>query len=183
MHPTTGGALQRQPLRRVQLQPRALADEQFPPVQQAASLRQRLGRIEFVARDAGSLREADVQLLVARRAGLAALRFLGEVLEPHPLQLRVLRGAGEHRRDRLWERLGEEQVELLDEAVELGARQLPLLDHLEQRVLAAVLPLLQLLHLGEKLPGIERHRYASVCDGGCGREYTRVTARPVPCAP
>ena len=107
--------------------------------------------------DAGGLGETDVQFLVARRARLPALGLLREVLKPHALQLAVLRRAGEHRSDGLGERLGEQQVELLDEAVELRPRQSPFLYQFEYLVVLAVLPLLQLLHLCEESRGIERH--------------------------
>ena len=53
--------------------------------------------------------------------------------------------------------LGEQQVELLDEAVELRPRESPFLYQFEYLVVLAVLPLLQLLHLYEESRGIERH--------------------------
>ena len=68
LHPLRGGPLERIALGRHGLDPRPLAEQHFPPVEQSCRLRQGLGRIQGFGAEAQNPPECQVQVSVAGAA-------------------------------------------------------------------------------------------------------------------
>src|SRR5258706_2327063 len=113
-HALVGGSFETESLTSIQLQPTALEHQQFAPIEKGLGLWRRLNPIQLFFAPAASFGETNEKLLMAIGSSDLPCSLLDDVLNPHLLQLAIVRTARQHRRDRLRKTFSEEQIQLSD---------------------------------------------------------------------